>query len=188
MTRSMSGTPRVATILLLGLALAACGPAATSSAPGSSGGTEATATPDAGGGGGGQTADGLCGVVTEAMAVAALGGPVGEPSGGDVVPRPNGIYCRHSLAADEKVHVEAQLKEMTRADFDAQATAAGMDQVLDAVGEAAFQRPSGMVGLPGTTIYAFGGGRQVTVVITSEGDADAQLAAAIVIAEAALGS
>jgi hypothetical protein len=175
----------IAAVVLLGIPLVACGSSGTSSAPGSSAGSEATATPD---GGDSQTAEGLCGVVTEAMAVAALGGPVGEPQGGDVVPRPNGIYCHYALAADDRVTVEAQLKEMTREEFDRQATTLLMDQPLDGVGEAAFQRATGILGLPGTSILVFGGGRGVNVTITAEGDAASQLAAAIDIAEAALGS
>ena len=179
MIRSIAG------VVLLGLALVACGGGGTSSAPGASAGTQATPTPDAGGGG--QTAGGLCDVVTAEMAVAALGGPVGEPQGGDVLGGP-GIYCHYALASDDNVNVEAQLSDATRAEFDERATTLLMDEPLDGVGEAAFQRATGIVGLPGTSIFVFGGGRGVTVSITAEGDAAAQLAAAIVIAEAALAS
>jgi hypothetical protein len=180
-----NGTGRLALIVVLGMTLAACGGAGTSTAPGGSG-TEPTAIP--GGDGDGQTAQGLCGVFTEQMAVAALGGPVAEPTGGDVVPRPNGIYCHFALATDANVNVEAQLKEMTREEFDAQATTLQMTEPLEGVGEAAFQRATGIVGLPGTSVFVFGGGRGVTVSITAEGDAATQLAAAITIAEAALAS
>jgi hypothetical protein len=162
----------------------ACGGGGTSAASGASaGGGEATAIP-----GGGQSAEGLCGAVTEELAVAALGGPVGEPQSGDVVPRPNGIYCHYPLAADANEHVEAQLKEMTQAGFEETATALSMTEALEGVGEAAYQKPNGIMGLPGTTILVFGGGRGVTVSITAEGDAAAQLEAAIDIAEAALAS
>ena len=174
----------MALIVVLGVALAACGSAGTSTAPGVSG-TEPTAIP--GGDGGGQRAQGLCGVFTEQMAVAALGGPVGDPQGGDVLGGP-GIYCHYALASDDNVNVEAQLSDMTRAEFDTKATNLLMDQPLDGVGEAAFQRATGIVGLPGMSILVFGGGRGVTVSITAEGDADAQLAAAIAIAQAALAS
>jgi hypothetical protein len=173
-----------AAVVLLALVLVACGSSGTSSTPGSSAENEATATPA---GGDGQTADGLCGVVTEEMAVAAVGGSVGEPQGGDVLGGP-GIYCHYALASDDNVSVEAQLSEMARADFDATATTLLMDQPLDGVGEAAFQRATGIMGLPGTAILVFGGGRSVNVTITGEGEAADQLAAAIVIAEAALGS
>jgi hypothetical protein len=174
-----------AAVVLLALALVACGGAGTSTAPGASG-TQPTAIP--GGDGGGQTADGLCGVFSEELAVAALGGPVAEPTGGDVVPRPNGIYCHYALAADANVNVEAQLKDMTRDEFEAQATTLLMTEPLAGAGEAAFQRATGIMGLPGTSILVFGGGRGVTVSITAEGDAATQLAAAIDIAEAALAS
>jgi hypothetical protein len=173
-----------AAVVLLALALVACGGGGASSAPGSSTGGQATATP---GGGGEPTADGLCGSVTEAMAVAALGGPVGEPQAGDVLGGP-GIFCHYALAGDDNVNVEAQLSEMTRAEFDAKATTLLMDQPLDGVGEAAFQRATGIVGLPGISIFVFGAGRGVSVAITAEGDAADQLAAAIDIAEAALAS
>jgi hypothetical protein len=63
-----------------------------------------------------------------------------------------------------------------------------MTEALEGVGEAAYQKPNGIMGLPGTTILVFGGGRGVTVSITAEGDAAAQLEAAIDIAEAALAS
>jgi hypothetical protein len=162
----------------------ACGGGGTSAASGASaGGGEATAIP-----GGGQSAEGLCGAVTEQLAVAALGGPVGEPQSGDVVPRPNGIYCHYALAADDGVTVEAQLKEMTQAEFEQKATVLLMEDPLEGVGEAAFQRATGILGLPGISILVFGGGRGVNVTITAEGDAASQLAAAIDIAEAALGS
>ena len=172
-----------AAVALLALVAVACGDGGTSAGP-SAGGGQATATP----GGGGQTAEGLCGAVTEEMAVAALAGPVGEPQGGEVVPRPNGIYCHYALAADENVNVEAQLKEMTEAEFEATATQLEMSEPLEGVGEKAYQKPNGIMGLPGTTIFVFGGGRGVSVAITAEGDADTQLAAAIAIAEAALAS
>jgi hypothetical protein len=178
---------RLATIGLLGMALAACGTAGTSSAPGASTGGQPTAIPG-GGGDGGQTSEGLCGAVTEEMAVAALGGPVAEPTGGDVLPRPNGIYCRYSLAADANVNVEAQLKEMTRAEFDELVTTLALAEPLAGVGEAGFQREGSLMGGPGVAIAAFGGGRGVTVVVQGEGDADAQLAAASAIAGAALAS
>ena len=173
----------VAAVSALSLALVACGSSGTSSGPRSSSGSGAT--PDEGAG---QTADGLCGVVTAELAAAALGGAVGDPQGGDVVPRPNGIYCHYALAIDDNVSVEAQLKEMTQAEFETTATQLEMTTPLEGVGEAAFQRATGIMGLPGTSIFVFGGGRGVTVVITAEADAVAQLAAAIDIAEAALAS
>jgi hypothetical protein len=174
-----------AAVVLLALALVACAGGGTSAAPGSSTGGQATATP---GGGGEPTAEGLCRAVIEAMAVAALGGPVAEPQGGDVVPRPNGIYCHYALAADANVNVEAQLKEMTQAEFEATATQLEMSEPLEGVGEAGFQKANGIMGQPGTTIFVFAGGRGVNVAITAEGDAADQLAAAIDIAEAALAS
>ena len=171
-------------IALLAFALVACGGGGASGVPGASA-DEPTAIP--GGDGDGQTAQGLCGAMTEAMAVAALGGPVGEPQGGDVLGGA-GIFCHYALASDDNVSVEAQLSDMSRAEFDAKVTTLLMDQPLDGVGEVAFQRATGIVGLPGISILVFGGGRGVNVTITAEGDAASQLAAAIDIAEAALAS
>jgi hypothetical protein len=170
-------------ILLLGVILYACG-----------GGPSGTASPTATTGGGTAT-DGtsgreasLCDAFTEALAVAALGGPVAAPQGGDVVPRPNGIYCRYSSAADAKVNVEAQLKDMTRAEFDRLAGILGMTEPLAGVGEAAFQLGRSTLGGPGASVAAFGGGRGVTVIINGQGDPGAQIAAAAAIAAAALAS
>jgi hypothetical protein len=94
----------------------------------------------------------------------------------------------YALASDGNVSIEAQLSDMTRAEFDAKATTLLMDQPLEGVSEAAFQRATGIVGLPGISILVFEGGRGVTVTITAEGDAASQLEAAIDIAEAALAS
>jgi len=120
--------------------------------------------------------------------VAALGDAVAEPTGGEVVPRPNGIYCHYALASDANVNVEAQLKEMTLQEFEALAVTLTMDQPLEGVGEAAVQRSSSIMGLPGVAIAAWAGGRGVTVSINGEGDATTQLAAATAIAVAALAS
>jgi hypothetical protein len=63
-----------------------------------------------------------------------------------------------------------------------------MQGALSDLAEAAYQRPSGSVGAPGLTVIAYGGGRGVVIVITGQGDPDAQLDAADVIAEAVLAS
>lgn len=170
---------------LLIFLLAACGNPQVSAGDGNGDGQGASATPIAGNGGGSST-EGLCDVVTDDLATAALGGPVAEPTGGEVVPRPNGIYCHYALASDANVNVEAQLKEMTREEFDALVVTLGIDQPLEGIGEAASQRSSSIMGLPGVAIAAWADGKGVTVSINGEGDSAAQLAAAIAIAEAAL--
>jgi len=176
-------------IPLLILLLAACGSPQVSAGDGDGDGQEASATPVAGDGdGGGSTAEGLCGAVNEDLAIAALGGEVAEPTGGEVLPRPNGIYCHYPLASDANVNVEAQLKDMTREEFDALVVTLGMDQPLEGIGEAASQRSSSIMGLPGVAIAAWADSKGVTVSINGEGDAAAQLAAASAIAEAALAS
>jgi hypothetical protein len=170
-------------MLLLAGILSACsgGPTGTDAATATQGKGAAT-----GGSSGGAAS--LCDAVTEALAVAALGGPVAEPKSGDVLPRPNGVYCRYSSAADANVNVEAQLKDMTRSEFDQLAGILGMTEPLDGVGEAAFQLGRSTLGGPGASVAAFGGGRGVTVILNGEGDATAQIAAAAAIAAAALAS
>jgi hypothetical protein len=167
----------------LAVVLSACGgePTGTASATATIG--DGTATD----GGSGQEAS-LCDAFTEELAVAALGEPVAEPKSGDVVPRPNGIYCRYSSSADANVNVEAQLKEMTRSAFDELVGILGMTEPLDGVGEAAFQLGRSTLGGPGASVAAFGGGRGVTVILNGEGDPAAQIAAAAAIAAAALAS
>ena len=130
----------------------------------------------------------LCDAFTEALAVAALGGPVAEPQSGEVVPRPNGIYCRYTSVADAGVNVEAQLKEQTRAEFDELVGFLNMTEPLDGVGEAAFQLERSTLGGAGASVAAFNAGRGVVVIINGEGDTAAQLAAAVSVAEAALAS
>ena len=178
-----SQIPSAAAVAILAFVAVACGGGGTSAAPGASaGGGEATAIP-----GGGQGAEGLCGALSEELAVAALAGPVGQPQSGDVLGG-DGIYCHYALAADDNVNVEAQLSDMTEAQFEETATALSMTEPLDGVGDAAYQKANGIMGLPGTSVLVLGGSRGVTVVITGEGDAAGQLAAAIAIAEAALAS
>ena len=127
-------------------------------------------------------ADGLCGVFTEDLAVAALGQAVDEPSGGDVLPRPNGIYCHYAAADDANVTVEAQLKDMTRVEFDALSETLSVTTPLAGVGEAAYQLDRSIMGVPGATVLAWSGGRGVSVSINNAGDQPQLLAAAIAIA------
>jgi hypothetical protein len=179
-TRSTLSTPtRMAMTLLLGLAFTAC------SAPGSlSESTRPAATDEDNS----PLPESLCEAIPEALGEAALGTAVGAPQGGDVVPRPNGIYCRYSAADDANVNVEAQLKEMTRAEFDALATTLGMTEAVSGVGEVAYKLDHSLMGGAGVAVAAFAAGRGVTVALNGEGDADAQLAGAIAIAKAALAS
>lgn len=132
------------------------------------------------------TADGLCGVFTADLALAALGVPVAQPTGGDVVPRPNGIYCHYAAADDANTNVEAQLKDMTRTEFETLAENLDTTTPLPGVGEVAFSRSSSNLGIPGAAVAAWSGGRGVTVSINSEGNQSAMLAAAQAIATAVL--
>ena len=80
----------------------------------------------------------------------------------------------------------AQLKEMPRTEFDALAETLGLSEPLTGVGEAAFQRDSSIMGLPGITVLAWNGTSGVSVTINRDGDQAEMLAAAKAIAESAL--
>jgi hypothetical protein len=122
----------------------------------------------------------------ESLAAAALDEPVDEPDCGDVVPRPNGVYCRYSAAADANHNVEAQLKDMTRAEFDALAETLQMAEELPNVAVAAYKLDRSLMGGTGAVVLAFAGNRGVTVVIQDDGDQAEMLEAAKNIALAAL--
>lgn len=172
--RAVSKTSILAIALMV---LAACGSGATPTVlPGGNGGP-ATAPP-ATQGGGPTTADGLCGVLTADLALAALGVPVAEPTGGDVVPRPNGIYCHYAAADDDNSTVEAQLKDMTRAEFDQSVEFFGVTEPVDGVGEVAYQLERSTMGGAGAFVLAFANGRRVSVLINNDGDQAAMNAAA----------
>ena len=123
-------------------------------------------------------AEGLCAIFTEDLAVAALGEAVDDPSQGDVLPRPNGIYCHYAAAANANTNVEAQVKDMTRDDFEASEGRIDETRPLSGVGEAAFQRDSSIMGLSGAFVAAWAGGRGVTVTINREGGNQAAMNAA----------
>jgi hypothetical protein len=116
------------------------------------------------------------------LAVAALGGPVDEPTGGDVLPRPNGIYCHYAAADDPNSNVEAQLKDMTKAEFEQEAQRLSVTEPLAGVGEAAYQLNRSTMGGPGASLIAWANGRRVTVLINNDGDQAALSAAAQAIA------
>ena len=178
----------VASILTIALTLAACGGGAPagSEAGDASNGESVSETSQSSGDPG--SAAGLCDVIGSDLAEAALGQAAGAPQFGDVVPRPNGIYCRYSAAADANVNVEAQLKEMTRAEFDELAGLLGMTESLSGVGDAAYLLERSTMGGAGASVAAFDGTRGVTVILNGEGDSAALIAATTAIAEAALAS
>jgi hypothetical protein len=165
----------VVTVILAGLAGCSTATPASTSRPGTSVAQPPAATPA----GQPSTAEGLCGTFTEDLALAALGEPVAEPTGGDGVPRPNGIYCHYAASADANTNVEAQLKDMTRDEFEEFEGTIDGTRPLAGVGEAAFQRESSIMGLGGAFVAAWSGGRGVTVSINREdGDQAAMSAAA----------
>ena len=172
-----------ASVLLLGI-VTACG-----SSPGATTGPQASATGSARPPvvtPGPVTSGGLCGVFTPDLAVAALGVPVAQPTGGDVVPRPNGIYCHYAAADDSNNNVDAQLKDMTRAEFDEAVEFFNLTEPLPGVGEVAYKLGRSTMGVPGEFVMAWANGRRVTVLINSDGQQAALLAAATAIATKAL--
>jgi hypothetical protein len=120
------------------------------------------------------------------LAAAALGGAVDEPSFGDVVPRPNGVYCHFRVTGDANTNVEAQLKDMTRDEFESLAETLGATTELSGVGEAAFGRDGSSMGGEGATIVAWSKGQGVSVLLNSEGDQAEMTEAAKAIAAAIL--
>lgn len=153
------------------------GPTTTPTAVVSSG---PTATPT------GPSAEGLCAAFTSALATTALGGAVSAPQSGDVLPRPNGVYC-HYNATDNSANVEAQLKSMTEAEFDALAQTIDTTEPVSGVGTKAFKRDTSITGGAGVTLAAWSNGQGVTVTIFNpNGQQAAMLDAAKAIAQAAL--
>lgn len=116
----------------------------------------------------------LCDTFTEALAAAALGVPTAEPTSGDVLPRPNGIYCNYK-AADNSANVEAQLKDMTEIEFDELAETIETTDAVTGVGEKAFKRDTSITGGVGVTIAAWSIGRGVTVTIYNPSGEQAQM-------------
>lgn len=109
------------------------------------------------------------------------------PQSGDVVPRPNGVYCHYNLAGNANTNVNAQLREMSRDEFESLAELMSADTPVAGVGEAAFRRESSSLGGGGSSLVAWSGGHGVTVVINREGGDQALMnAAAEAIASAAL--
>jgi hypothetical protein len=183
--RSFARISVIAVITLVGaIVLTACGstPGGTNqpSATGTPRSTTVPPTP------GQQPAGGLCGIFGQELAAAALGVPLAAPQGGDVVPRGNGIYCHYSAAGDPNTNVEAQFRDMTRAEFDQLATAMGMTVPLPGIGQAAFQLERSALGGAGAAVAAWADGRGVTVVINSSGNQAVLLNGAKAIAAAVL--
>ena len=130
--------------------------------------------------------DSLCASFTEALAAAALGVPLSAPTSGDVVPRPNGIYC-HYAAADNSANTEAQLKDMTQDEFVALAENIETSDPVSGVGEMAFKRDTSIMGDVGVTLAAWAADRGVTVsIFNRNGQQAPMLEAAKAIAQAVL--
>lgn len=126
--------------------------------------------------GGVPNADQLCGLFAE-LAVGVLGGPVDAPQFGDVVPRPNGVYCHYSLTGNANTNVDVQVKESSRADAESLANTMGATPVAN-LGEVAFRRDSSSLGGGGVTLVAWSSGIRVTVLVNREGADQALMNAA----------
>jgi len=184
MYRVSAVTASALSAALVGMVLMGCGSAPASPTPTPAGTANATLQPTATAGD--PTAEGLCLAFTPALATAALGGAVAVPQSGDVLPRPNGVYC-HYNAADGAANVEAQLKPMTEAEFDALAETIDTTEPVSGAGSKAFKRDTSITGDVGLTLAAWADGQGVTVTIYNPDGQPAQLlSAAIAIAQAAL--
>lgn len=113
------------------------------------------------------------------LAVGVLGGPVDQPTFGEVVPRPNGIYCRYKLAGDANTNVEVQLKQMPRSEAESLAETIGADIPVAGLGEFALRRDSSSLGGGGVTLVAWASDFGVTVVVNREGADQAAVNAAV---------
>ena len=133
-----------------------------------------------------EVASSLCAAFDETLATAALDEPVNAPESGDVLPRPNGVYCHYAATANANHNVEAQLKDMTRAEFDDLAETLHVEEELSTVGEAAYKLEGSLIGGTGAFVLVFAGNRGVSVNINDDGDQAAMNQAAIDIALAAL--
>jgi hypothetical protein len=122
-----------------------------------------TAPPD-----GDLTAEQLCAAFAD-LAVGILGGPVDEPTFGDVVPRPNGVYCHYKLTGNANTNLEVQLKQMPRSAAESLAATLGATTPVAEVGELAFRRDSSSLGGGGVTVVAWSNDIGVTVLVNREG-------------------
>jgi len=187
--RTMPGS--FVSVLAVSLLAIACG----SGAPAATPGRTVPAVPTAAGpatvqpGGAVPDADALCAAFSPELAAAALGTSADVPQSGDVVPRPNGVYCHYSATGDTGTNVEAQLKAMSRDEFESLADTLGATNEVSGVGQGALGRDESSMGGEGATIVAWDNGRGVTVLLNREGGEQAAMNAAVkAIAIAALAS
>jgi hypothetical protein len=167
---------------LLALLLVACGgtPTASSAAPDAASSEAPASSVD-----GGAAVGDLCSLVPRELAEAAMGGSVNEGEGGDLFP--DGSYCVFGTD-DAAVRVEVQVVEMTREEFDAQATEFGLTESVSGTGEAAFVRESSVQGEVGSWLYAYGNGSAIGVDVQGPDNQAAQLEAMREIVAAVLSS
>jgi hypothetical protein len=164
-------------ILLIAALGSACGPSVTATLPGATASPPLTGQPTPPTGGDLDAAQ-LCAVFTD-LAVGVLGGPVDAPQFGDVVPRPNGVYCRYSLTGNANTNVEVQVKGAPRSEAEALAATMGTDIRVANLGELAFRRDTSSLGGGGATLVAWSHDVLVTVVVNREGADQAIMNAAV---------
>jgi len=156
----------IATVVLLTAGLAGCGPA--------QGIPQNTTQPTSGArtptpvSGGIPDAARLCTVFSD-LAVSVLGGPVDQPQFGDVLPRPNGVYCHYKLTGNANTNVEVQLKQMSRSEAESLADTISTDIPVAGLGELAFRRDTAIMGGSGVTLLAWSHDVGVTVIVNREG-------------------
>ena len=184
-TRSLMGG-----LLILALALAACGGSAPAGAPADDPVPDATAAADAtpvadppaeGNGSTDGTIDvtngrGLCLAISPDLAASALGSAVdnGKPH----YSRTFGSASCTFTAVESTETVKIEYEETTRTKWDEAVDKVGMtDEMLVEVGEKAYQSTDAVF-TGGTRLAAFGNGMAIWVVISKEGDQDRVLPAA----------
>lgn len=168
----------VAVPMLLAAAVAGCGPGTVGSPGLTSQPTTGTTPAPTAPAGGGLDAAQLCAVFSD-LAVGVLGGPVDQPTFGDVVPRPNGIYCHYKLTGNANTNVEVQLKEMPRSEAESLGERIGTDIPVAGIGDLALRRDSSIMGGGGATLLAWANGFGVTVTVNREGADQAVMNAAV---------
>lgn len=164
-------------VLLLAAGLVGCGsgPAAT---PGTTAQPTRVPTTQPTQAGGSLSAQQLCAVFAD-LAIGVLGGPVDQAQFGDVVPRPNGIYCYYRLTGNANTNVDVQLKQMPRSEAESLAQTMSATTPVAGLGELAFRRDSSSLGGGGAALMAWANNVGVTVVVNREGGDQALMNGAV---------
>ena len=127
------------------------------------------------------SAQNVCLAMAEPLVLAALGEGIGEPESGDIAGG-DGVYCYFPAAGDAATNVEAQVDEMSEAEFRSLAEQIGVTEPLPGVGTAAFSLDGAYTGIPGASVMAWDDGVGATILIERDGDQAEMTAAATALA------